>query len=110
MFNLTMAPILFNRDFVLAKRQGQKTETFMCYLSGNAANILKTSKSDDNGKISSLTTRYTDDAKCKRNNKIKLEGNRHFECRPIKNEIMEKNLGSDWTTKKITVGCKVVIP
>ena len=80
----------------------------MCDLSGNAAKI-KTTKSDDNGKIS-LTTHYTDDAECKPNNHIILKDNRSFYCRPIKHEIMAKIPGSNsWTPKNITVGCEVVV-
>ena len=80
----------------------------MCKLSGDAEKI-KTAKRDDNGKISVLTTHYTDNTKCEPNNMFKLVDNRQFECKPIKHNMMERIPGSTWKNKKISVGCEVVI-
>jgi hypothetical protein len=82
----------------------------MCVYDGNHGNIQTHKKFK--GKVSVLTTHYRDNAKCKPNPKFKLHGGRAFKCRQIEHEIKEKVAGSTvWTlAKKITVGCKVVIP
>jgi hypothetical protein len=82
----------------------------MCKLSGNAGTI-ETKKSDDNGKLSLLTTYYTDNATCVHYGKLRLGGtnNPAFYCPPIEHGIMVKIPGPHWIYKKITVGCKVVL-
>jgi hypothetical protein len=109
LFNLSMH-LTFNRDIVLTKR-GQPTTPkeeveYMCVYEGDYGNI----KTHEKGKMSVLTTHYKDNAKCKPNQKFKLRGSRTLECRQIDHEINEKIAGSTvWKTKKITVGCKVVV-
>ena len=98
-----MTPIPFNRDLVVTKKPLKLQD--MCKLSGTSKKIH--AKISD-GQV--ITIHYSENAKCdRRNKKIVVEGNRFHDCRPITQEIMEKNPAGVWKPKHITVDCKVFV-